>query len=226
MKKHLPNLITCLNLSTGAVGVVWVLQTHWQQAIWFVLAAAVFDFFDGFAARMLQVQSAIGKELDSLADMVSFGVLPGVFLYQMMAAQSAGYLAYVALLVVPFSGLRLAKFNIDTRQSDRFIGLPTPANAIMLTSLIWWPLGDPVLWVLAFISVVASLLLVAEIPMIALKFKHFGWKGNESRWLLISLAVVLVAALGTGGVAFLIPTYILLSIGAHLMEGKQKTPLS
>lgn len=222
MKKHLPNLITCLNLSTGAVGVVWVLQSSWQHAIWFVLAAALFDFFDGFVARLLHVQSAIGKELDSLADMVSFGVLPAVFVYQMMTSQSAEVLAYIALLVVPFSGLRLAKFNIDTRQSDRFIGLPTPANAIMLTSLVWWPLGSPASWALALISVAASLLLVAEIPMIALKFKHFGWNGNESRWLLIGMAVLLVALLGTGGIALIIPSYILLSVIAHLAERGNK----
>ncbi len=139
VKKHVPNAITCANLFSGCVGIVFAFQGELIIAAYAVLLAAIFDFFDGFASRVLQSFSGIGKELDSLADMVSFGVLPSVILYQLFLQapqidQVSPYLNFIAFLIPVFSALRLAKFNTDTRQAEIFIGLPTPANGMLIGS--------------------------------------------------------------------------------------------
>ena len=137
MKKHIPNFITCLNLFSGCVGVYLAFQGNFQGAFIAVIVSAVFDFFDGFAARLLKAYSPMGKELDSLADMVSFGVLPGAMVFSLLSKTGISeWLPYVAFVIPVFSGLRLAKFNIDERQTSSFIGLPTPANAIFWGGLI------------------------------------------------------------------------------------------
>src|ERR1700740_2323055 len=140
MKKHLPNAITCANLFSGCIGIVFCFKENLIYAAYAIFLAAIFDFFDGLASRVLQSFSGIGKDLDSLADMVSFGVLPSVIIYELFLQAPqiehvSTYLNYIAFLIPVFSALRLAKFNIDERQTEIFIGLPTPANAILIASL-------------------------------------------------------------------------------------------
>ena len=181
-----------------------------------VWLSAFFDFTDGFAARMLKVSSPLGKELDSLSDMVSFGVVPAYLVYAMLASSSENaYLPYVAFLLAAFSALRLAKFNIDERQTDQFIGLPTPANVLFLTGILFlqptlpW-INQPM--VLVAITVIFSYLLVAELPLIALKFKDASWKKNISRYLLIIVSIIGLIIFKLAAIPFIIIFYILLSI--------------
>ena len=214
MTKHLPNTLTCLNLITGGIACISIVSGDFHQAIYFVLISGVFDFLDGFAARLLKVQSAIGKELDSLADMVSFGLVPGLYMYRMLSAfTNDNYLPYLGLLIAAFSALRLAKFNIDETQSDQFIGVPTPANTILITSLSFLPESFSLsLPLLIGITITSSLLLVAKIPMIALKFKGISWKDNYLKYLLVITLVALIAIFQINALPLLIPTYILFSL--------------
>lgn len=211
-----PNMLTLANLLAGAAAIVFTLQYHaYETALWLIVAAAVCDFFDGFAARLLNQISPLGVQLDSLADDISFGLAPAIVMFDLYAHSESMYnfpsevmqpLGYVTLLVAAFSALRLAKFNIDTTQTTEFSGLPTPANALMLMSLaVLAEQGNVVLsqeWIL-LISVAAALLLVSPIRMFALKFKGFGLRGNELRYgfMLLSLLIIIFA-----------PTYSLLSI--------------
>lgn len=201
-------------------GIYYVLDGNVLYGAYFILIAAFFDFFDGFAARMLHVSSEIGKELDSLADLVTFGILPAFIVFRMMAdIDSGGYLPFITFSIGVFSAVRLAKFNVDTRQTERFIGLPTPANALLLSTLPFLALHAE--WVaalllniyfLAGLSVIMSLLLVAELPLIALKFKNFGVKDNMFRYLVLLIAVVSIIWLGLGGIPLVIISYIGLSV--------------
>lgn len=249
IKKHIPNAITCGNLLCGCIGILSTIEGMPHMGAWMIFAAAVLDFFDGFIARLLHVSSPIGKELDSLADVVSFGVLPGFIMYSIInTVHPAGGLQLqhtvgllpgeelffiaklftlpsIAFLIPVFSALRLAKFNIDTRQSDSFIGVPTPANAILIASI---PLMFiyPVHWinlsflyeifsneyVLMSICVIMSFLLVSEIPLIALKFKDFSWENNKIRYLFLISSVILIAALQFTAVPFVIILYVLFSL--------------
>ena len=210
----LPNLLTMANLLAGAV--VAVLQYHdYQLALWLIVASAIFDFFDGLVARLLNQISPLGVQLDSLADDISFGLAPAVVMFDIVRSSESAFglgaevvepLSYIALIVAAFSALRLGKFNIDTTQTSEFEGLPTPANALMLLSLaVLQESGHIALgaeWLL-LIAVVASLLLVSPIRMFSLKFKGFGIKGNELRYAFILLSLALI---------FIIPTYSILAI--------------
>jgi len=201
-------------------GIYFVLEGQIFYGAYFVLIAAFFDFFDGFAARMLKVSSDIGKELDSLADLVTFGVLPAFIIFRMMMdIDSASYLPFMAFIIGVLSAVRLAKFNVDTRQTERFIGLPTPANALFLSALPF--LGLQFEWVaaligniyfLAALSLVMALLLVMEVPLIALKFKNFGLQDNIFRYLVLMIALVSIIWLGMAGIPLVIISYIVLSI--------------
>ncbi|MCZ8217186.1 MAG: CDP-diacylglycerol--serine O-phosphatidyltransferase [Cyclobacteriaceae bacterium] len=217
--KHIPNTLTCLNLLCGCIGIVFVLEGYPVPAAYFVWAACIFDFFDGFAARWLKASSPIGKELDSLADMVSFGVLPSVMMYSWLGKESDhAYLPFIAFTIAIFSALRLAKFNIDERQTTSFIGLPTPANALFLTALPFLPESILIFtqqtWVLVAIILVFSLLLVAEIELFALKFKSFGWRGNELRFAFLGIALILIVVLNKSSLPAIILLYVLLSLAA------------
>ena len=234
MKKHIPNMITCCNLISGCIATVMAIYGDAGIALLWIVAGAVFDFFDGMTARLLHVSSPIGKELDSLADVVTFGVAPSAILYQQLsvmdwpaALQSATVahssmtwaqvLSFAAFIMAAFSALRLAKFNLDERQAMGFIGLPTPANALYWGSLIvgthrWLdqlPGGVITLLVMMFFS---CYLLVSEIPMFALKFKQWGWRGNEVRYLFIISCVPVLAFFGITGIAIIIAWYVVLSI--------------
>ena len=217
MKKHIPNLFTCLNLAIGCVGIYYTLTYQKPEAFYFVIAAGFFDFSDGFVARILKIQSEIGKQLDSLSDLVSFGLLPSFFMLQWLG-QSSDYF-WIAIVIAVFSAIRLAKFNIGDSQSDSFQGLPTPANAIMLTSLIFvsFELYE---YTLISICIFSAILLVSSIRLIALKFSSARWKGNEERWILIIGIVILLIVFQWTFIPFLIPFYIVVSIISFLAGKK------
>lgn len=221
-----------LNLLSGCIGISEALAGHLTIAAAFIGISAVFDFFDGFTARLLQVRSEIGKQLDSLADVISFGLLPGMIVFMMMyhsvnlpfkALNGFNFLPYLAFAIPVFSALRLAKFNLDTRQTDSFLGLPTPASAIFFGSL---PLiinnsgisKDVDLgflsnyYFLSILVIIICILLVSEVPLFALKFKSFGWAGNKAQYLLVAIAVLLTILLGFAGIPLIILSYILLSL--------------
>lgn len=174
-----------------------------------------FDFFDGFAARMLKVSSPIGKELDSLADMVTFGVLPSIITFQLIEQHDPGPIKYLAILIAIFSALRLAKFNVDDKQQSVFIGLPTPANALFLSSLVFvfdrFPAFDQ-LYILVVITIIFSLLLVAPLELFALKFKNYSWKGNETRFVFLLLSLISIVFFQFLALPLIILGYILLSV--------------
>lgn len=221
MTRHIPNLLTCCNLLCGCLGVVFVLEGRPVPAAYFVWIAGLFDFMDGFAARLLKVSSPIGKELDSLADMVSFGLLPSLVIYKMMVAAGApSYLPYVAFSIAAFSALRLAIFNLDERQSDSFRGLPTPANALLLTALPLLPaialLED--YRVLTLITLLSSYLLVSGIELFALKFKNFSWADNKIRFTFLALSVLLLITLQLAAIPVIILLYIGLSLGVQAVS--------
>ncbi len=225
MKKHIPNSVTCLNLFSGCLGIVFAFQGNLIWASYAILIAAIFDFFDGMLARLLKAYSVIGKELDSLADVVSFGVLPSVIIFQLFALSpqihsETSWLSYSAFIIAVFSALRLAKFNIDTRQSENFIGLPTPANALLIAS---FPLiiaesntyfADFILnpWFLVIFSLIMSMLLVAEVPLISLKFKSLKFKENLLRYVLIFSSILLLLFLQFEAVPIIIIIYFLISL--------------
>jgi len=217
MIRHLPNLLTCCNLLCGCLGIVSVLENKFIPAAYFVWVAGVFDFFDGFSARILKVSSPIGKELDSLADVISFGLLPAVVMYKMWGGQGGEFLPYLSFSIAIFSALRLAIFNVDETQSDSFRGLPTPANAFLITAL---PLQAGVLeawlnqpWVLVVVIVLSSFLLVSPIELFALKFKNFSWKENKIRITFLLLSIVMLASLQIMAIPIVILLYIVLSLG-------------
>ena len=217
LKRHLPNALTCLNLLCGCFGIASVLDGPAGQALVFVLAACVFDFLDGFTARALNVTSPIGKELDSLADMVTFGVLPSLLMFRMIDTLSSSvYLPYAGFSLAVFSALRLAKFNVDENQRESFIGLPTPANALFITSLVYLrPPFDIIFsqdYVLLLITAVFSFLLVSPIELFALKFKSLAWDQNRLKFTFVALSGLLLAVWQLAAMPFVILTYIGLSL--------------
>jgi CDP-diacylglycerol--serine O-phosphatidyltransferase len=217
LKKHIPNALTCANLVCGCFGIVYCLENRNVSAAYFIWAAGVFDFFDGFAARWLKVSSAIGKELDSLADMVSFGLLPSLVMYKMLlAVTTMPWLPYAAFLIAVCSALRLAIFNIDETQHENFKGLNTPANSIFISALPFLPTSIYSFvmqeWVLLLITVVFSLLLVSRIDILAFKFKDFTWQHNTLRFTFLALAALLLLLGGTAAVSLVILFYIAFSL--------------
>ena len=237
MKQHLPNTITCCNLICGCIATVYAISGVQDMALLFIILGAGFDFFDGMSARLLHVSSEIGKELDSLADDITFGVAPAsIIFYELQVVDYPAVveclrpiLPYTAYIVAAFSALRLAKFNLDTRQTTSFIGLPTPANALFWGSLIVGagPMLEQYTWFLPLLMVgitLSSWILVAEIPMFALKFKHWGFRENELKYTFITFsALVLLSTIVWGavtesyrlcysGFSIIIVAYVLVSI--------------
>jgi CDP-diacylglycerol--serine O-phosphatidyltransferase len=214
-KKHIPNFITSLNLFTGCIAVYLAFKGIYQGAFIAILLAAVFDFFDGFAARLLKAYSPMGKELDSLADMVSFGLAPGAIVFSLLNQTNTNeFLPFLAFLIPVFSGLRLAKFNIDERQTTSFIGMPTPANAIFWGGMAFSFTSFLVLnvWVLIIMTLLFSYLLVAEIPMFALKIKDVAWKNNQVQYRFLIGCLILLAVFQFNAFGPIIGWYILLSV--------------
>lgn len=207
------------------VGIYIVLQGNIEAGAYFIFIAAVFDFLDGFVARILKVHSEIGKQLDSLADLVTFGVLPAFIVFAMLQQVTDNeYFPFIALLIGIFSALRLAKFNIDTRQSDMFIGVPTPANALLLSTLPFFIERFPTLGIhlvtpvsLVIITLVMSFLLVAELPLIALKFKNYSIAANLYRYLTLLIGIICLIFFGIAGIPIIIISYIALSAAEGLI---------
>lgn len=223
MKKHIPNAVTCLNLFSGCLALCHIFAGDLVTGAYFVALSALFDFFDGLLARALHVSSPIGKDLDSLADVVSFGVVPGAFMFDLLRQSGVGlptWLPYAGFIVTVFSALRLAKFNNDTRQSDSFIGLPTPACTLVVAALPLildhdrFALSPFILnpWTLLALTLVLSGLLVAELPLFALKFKSLRWQENKVRLLFLLLSVALLVGLGSAAVPLIILLYVVLSM--------------
>lgn len=226
IRKYIPNTITCLNLTSGCVATVMALSGNLYGAILWIIAASVFDFMDGLAARLLKAYSPLGKELDSLSDIVSFGVAPGMALWVLLKQAVgvigltgvASYLPYLALVIPVFSGLRLAKFNIDERQTTSFIGMPVPAHALLWGSLTCalQPYvavhASTLLYCGILLAIVTSYLLVSELPMFSLKVKSLGWKGNKQRYVLGIFGLLFVLLFKIPGITATILLYILLSL--------------
>lgn len=227
--RHIPNALTCGNLICGCLGLIEVLAHNLSPALGgvYIGIAAVLDFLDGFAARLLKVSSPIGKELDSLADVVTFGVLPAAMWFKILQiwAEVPEHWALVAFFIAVFSALRLAKFNVDTRQTDQFIGLPTPANALLIAALTFvlesFDQNPLSLWIVrAFTNPYVAVgfvglmcyLLVAEIPLLAFKFKSVAWRGNEARFILLGLSGVLLILLKFAAVPILVFLYVVVSL--------------
>ncbi|MFD2514737.1 CDP-diacylglycerol--serine O-phosphatidyltransferase [Pontibacter locisalis] len=226
MKKHIPNAITCLNLFAGCLALYFAFHDKLVYTAYLVAIAAAFDFLDGMVARVLGAYSEIGKQLDSLADMVSFGVVPGTIMFMLLQKSGntilglpAETIAFSGFLITIFSALRLAKFNIDTRQTTSFIGLPTPACTIFVASLPlilangslihYEIILNPLL--LLFFTVLLSFLLVAELPLFALKFTNLTWQDNSVRFIFLILSAILIALLQFAAIPLIIVLYVLLS---------------
>ncbi len=249
IKKHIPNAITCGNLLCGCIAIVAAFKGNLVTTAYLVGIAAFLDFFDGFAARLLKVGGEMGKQLDSLADMVTFGVVPGIVLFQLMSASPVlngkprvllandidSYWLLLSFLITIFSAIRLAKFNIDTRQTNSFIGVPTPANSILICSIplinrfqseisgfqIYSITGN--IYFLVGLTLLMSYLLIAELPLFALKFKNFGWKDNKIRFSFLIISILLLIVFQFIAIPFIIFLYIVLSIVHNLMNKTKKT---
>ena len=224
IKKHIPNTITCCNLISGCIAIAYAFSGKIEISFTWIIIGAVFDFFDGMSARLLKVGSPIGKELDSLADIVTFGVAPSTILFSKLGIMSypsfleslRGILPFIAYIMAAFSALRLAKFNLDERQTLGFIGLPTPANALFWGSLLIG-LGkridsSPLMCILIIVGIfISSWLMVSEIPMFALKFKEWGWKKNQIKYIFLLTCIPLIAIFGITGFAIIVAWYVIIS---------------
>lgn len=234
-RKHVPNIITLLNLSSGLIALIYAFNTHYQMAFVWVCIGIFFDFWDGFFARLFKAQSPIGLQLDSLADMVTSGVVPGLVMFQVLAGIAdmqdeynlsmdnfyLGMLPFAGFIITLASCYRLAKFNVDTRQTDSFIGLPTPANALFIMSLpviqihsdgtgfIFDMLSNP--FVLVGISLLSAFMLNAEIPLFSLKVKYFNWETNKIQIVFLIISVLLLFTLQYAGIPLIILSYVILS---------------
>ena len=242
MKKQIPNLITVLNLLCGCLAILYVVSGDLVISSFLVIAGMFFDFFDGLVARLLHVQSKLGVQLDSLADMVSFGVVPGLMMFQLLNKSlmpqelrtgfeatetlkefepGMSFIPFIGMLIIIASAYRLAKFNIDTRQSDNFIGLPTPANTLLIISLPlifhyqYSPFLERVIfnhWFLIALTIVSSLLLNAEIKLFSLKFKSWNFNANQVRYIFLALSIAAIIAIKFIAIPFIIIIYIIVSL--------------
>ena len=245
MKKHIPNFITLLNLFCGSIAVVFAVEDNLFMAAVFVMLGILFDFFDGLAARLLNVKSELGLQLDSLADMVTSGVVPGIVMFKMLEKATAGFpvllnagsnwntansfsfMPLLGFLITLASCYRLAKFNLDTRQIDSFIGLPTPANTlfilsmplILMTNDIAW-VNDLILnkWFLIGLTLVSSYMLNAEIPLFSLKMKSFSFKENALKYFFLLFSAIIIVLLQYIAIPLIIILYVIVSIITNLRK--------
>jgi CDP-diacylglycerol---serine O-phosphatidyltransferase len=238
MKKHIPNILTLLNLYCGCCALVCLFSTEFESATLFLLISGLCDYMDGMVARLLKVKSEFGKEVDSLADMVSFGVVPGAIVYMLLHDPqltsdlynplSINYLAMPAFIISAFSCYRLAKFNLDTRQTENFIGLNTPSNTMFFIGLLYiakeniFGLSDIVLNPAFLYSLIplSSFLLISEIPMFSMKAKGLTWKGNEMRFIFLFAAISILFWLKWAGLAFVVVVYIVLNLFLMIFKTK------
>ncbi|MDD3637202.1 MAG: CDP-diacylglycerol--serine O-phosphatidyltransferase [Bacteroidales bacterium] len=239
--KFIPNLITLLNLFSGILAIYCAIKGDLNQAAYFIFIAALFDFLDGFAARLLKAYSGIGEQLDSLADVVSFGVAPAFILHELILishgrvsweVNGLDILPFVAFMVPLFAAYRLAKFNVDESQTVNFKGLPSPAAGLMIASL---PLirtqlyeGQSLLYMVLTntyfyigIALIVSVLMVSNLPLFGLKFKKMRWKGNEIRWFFLLVSLVLILLFQALAIPFIILLYLFLSLVVFLADIQQ-----
>ncbi len=226
MKKNIPNLITCCNLISGCLSILCATAGNLKLASYLILASAVFDFFDGFAARMLKVSSPMGVDMDSLSDIVSFAVAPTIILFSFLNQlvgelppelrySSVRLLPYLVFVIPAFSAFRLAKFNHDERQHTEFRGLATPANAMFIGFLHFSAARIPLLnnfWLVLCLSLAFAILLVTDLPMFSLKFKNLHFKENMVRYIFLAIGLVLFCIFGFGACPIIILAYILTSL--------------
>lgn len=243
IKRHIPNLLTLSNLFCGILAVKAGFEADFYLAAGLVILGAVFDFFDGFAARLLKVSNEIGKQLDSLSDMVTFGVAPGVIMFTLLSLIFGqynsviilkDYVPYIALLIPLASAIRLAKFNVDENQSDKFIGLPTPANSLFFIvipiivkenfpEIYFSGNADNIVYFLLGLILIFSWLLNAKIELLALKFKSFGWKNNEFRFTFIGLTLItIILTIFLKNIYISIPIIILLYLIVSIINNSNK----
>lgn len=226
--RNIPNTLTSCNLFSGCIAAYMAFHGNYKEALLFIVLGTMFDFFDGMTARLLHVSSPIGKELDSLADDITFGLAPAAIAFSLFKEvyypdflmPVAGIMPYTAFLIAVFSGLRLAKFNIDERQTSSFIGMPTPANALFWASLAVgghsFLISDNFNAIYLFVLVVVmSLLLVAELPMFSLKFKDLSWGHNKVSYIFLIVSLPLLIIFQVSGIAAVIIWYILLSLATR-----------
>ncbi|OJV17863.1 MAG: CDP-diacylglycerol--serine O-phosphatidyltransferase [Bacteroidetes bacterium 41-46] len=238
LKSFIPNTITSFNLLFGATAVILAFKGEENAAVYLILAAALMDFLDGFSARLLKAYSAIGKELDSLADLISFGMVPSILIFKRFEALLSSnmtdsnvlfLISLIPLSIILFSALRLAKFNVDSRQTSGFLGLPTPANAILIACYIYYANLNPSFYVIEnrllfwpIVSILLSSLLVSNIPMFSLKLKNLKWKDNRIIYgflffgLWIAALAVVFSVNWSGCIVILIVSYILFNIFRYL----------
>jgi len=224
IRKSIPNFITICNLLCGFLSIVATSEGQYELAVIWIFAGAVCDFLDGTAARLLNAKSPIGADLDSLSDVVSFGVAPGFLIFSVIgvhASEQMQWLRYFALAIPALSTLRLARFNNDARQSDRFFGLPVPANALFFCAIPFVISGDYPQWLIDIVSqpftlvgasVIMSLLLVTNIPLFAFKFSSLSWKKNSFRYIYILMAIILLVFFQVAALLLLIPLYVIFSL--------------
>jgi CDP-diacylglycerol--serine O-phosphatidyltransferase len=231
MKQHIPNVVTLLNLFCGCCATVAILYGQVELSLMLLVAGILADYLDGAVARMLDVKSMLGKELDSLADMVSFGLLPGAMLYYILQQEMSADASTLQLvwrftpvfLITLFSALRLAKFNIDTRQTEHFLGLPTPSSSILVAGILaiyhFNSFGMAAIvsqpWFIYPLVLVLSWLLVSDVPMFNLKLSSFRWAGNEIRFIFAGIAVLLLILLGIAAPAVIIILYIIFNLSQY-----------
>ncbi|WP_017258322.1 CDP-diacylglycerol--serine O-phosphatidyltransferase [Pedobacter arcticus] len=214
IKKHIPNALTCANLLSGCIGSIYAFNGDLKTVAFFVIISGIFDFFDGFAARLLNVKSEIGKELDSLADVVSFGFLPGMIIYKLLMLSGLGWIAYTGFLITIFSALRLAKFNVDTRQTEDFIGLNTPMNTFLIISLPYLLdtfsfISNP--YFLITLTALLSYLLVSELRLFSMKMSGLQWQANKYKFIFLIVSLLLLAFLQFIAIPLILVLYIVFS---------------
>lgn len=238
IKKHIPNIITLLNLFCGCIALVYVSELQFEMAFLFVCLGIFLDFFDGFFARLFKVSSPLGLQLDSLADMVTSGVVPGYVMFMLLKndysnSPAVSFLPYLGFIITLGACYRLANFNIDTRQTDSFIGLPTPANALFIlslplilihgqnsTAIDFISIGNG--WVLLVITVLSAYIMNAEIPLFSLKIKDFGFKKNALQILFLASSVLLLLVFRYLGIPVVIIFYVLLSVINNIMAKRAR----
>ncbi len=237
IKQHVPNFLTSLNVLCGIMAVFFALNARIDIAIWLIFVGALFDFSDGFAARLLKAYSEIGKELDSLADLISFGAAPAaiwstIIKYQLTGSYATNFFALnttqqilvlLPFIMVAFAALRLAKFNVDTRQTENFLGLTTTATGILTAAFAYKFITTPewFMWLtpamILILIGIFCLLLISEVPMFSLKFKNLKWEDNKERFILLLITLILIVLLGVGGIAAAILYYIVISVAKWLL---------
>lgn len=226
--KYIPNTFTTLNLLSGCMGLIALYEGNLVQGAMFILIGSVFDFLDGFSARILKAISKIGKELDSLADLITFGILPAFLLYHIIQEQGIPYLSMISLLVVIGSAFRLAKFNIDDNQKEIFKGMPTPANAFLIAGLVFaWDAKWEVFSIiygtvngLVIFTILCAFLLNAPLKFMSFKIKEFAVKGNELSLILILVSLVFLIIFNLKGILPATLFYVLLSLGQNIFSKK------